>query len=539
MSYDYIILGGGSAGCVLANRLSADPACNVLLVEAGSARRSLFVSMPTANGFIFGNKNFDWSFRTTPQDGMNGRRVHWPRGRRLGGTSTINGMIYIRGNAADYDGWRQQGLDGWSYAEVLPYFKRLEDSHHGGSEYHGTGGPLKTGGAGGAAPIDLAFLEAAQQAGMEYNHDFNGARQQGVGLYDVSVSKGKRSDTASAYIRPIKDRSNLTVMSSTYAQKLEMEGRRVTGVTVTRKGRTQAIKAAKEVISCLGALNSPQLLMVSGIGPEQELTKHGIDVKHDLPGVGENLQDHLGLAVQYETLDAKATFDRFQRFDRAMLLGLRYLLTKTGPGAHPFWSAGAFHSSSPDVAPEVQFFFTPMLVIEDPDNHRKLAKAGYQIDINQMRPDSRGRITLASEKMSDAPLMDPRYLTEEKDRREMIDAVRAARDIGAQSAFDKYRGAEVSPGADRTSDEAILEYIKDNAISGYHPVGTCKMATDTDPMAVVDAQLRVHGIEGLRVVDASIMPTIVTGNTNAPTIMIAEKAADMIVGKTPLSRADV
>ncbi|MEX2650251.1 MAG: choline dehydrogenase [Alphaproteobacteria bacterium] len=556
-SYDYVIAGAGSAGCALASRLTEDLSVTVLLIEAGGHGRHLFIRMPAANGFVFGKPRFDWSYRTEPQPELDGRRVYWPRGRGLGGSSSINGMIYIRGNARDYDGWRQQGLEGWAYADVLPYFRRSEGNPRGDDHFHGADGPLRTGPAGNVATIDRVFLEAARQAGYPENRDFNGATQFGCGIYDMTVHGGRRFNTAWAYLRRAESRPNLTVMTDARVLEVAFEGTRASGVTVGHGGGRETVRAAREVIVALGAIGSPQLLMLSGLGPADDLRRLGLTVRADLPGVGANLHDHLNVPVQYRCLDPAMTFARYLRADRALALGLRYLLTGGGPGAAPFWSAGAFKAVDPGAeVPSHQVFFTPMVIVEDPrgkdagaQRHRsfgagmltrgKYAVDGFQFDVNPMRPRSRGALRLGSAEARDPPIIDPRYMTEEPDRRDMIEAVRIGREIAHQKAFDAIRGEELSPGAALGSDAEILSGVRRIAISGYHPVGTCKMGIASDSTAVVDAALRVRGVESLRVVDASVMPTLVTGNTNGPTIMIAEKAADMILGRVPLPRAEV
>ena len=540
--FDYVIVGSGSAGSVLATRLSEDPDVSVLVLEAGTDNKNFRVYMPAANAMAIGNKKFDWRYETEPQPNLAGRRIHWPRGRGLGGSSAINGMIYIRGNARDYDGWRQLGLEGWAYADALPYFKRAESRATGGDRYRGDGGPLLTGPAGKPQPIDKAFIEACRQSGLPDNPDFNGAGQVGTGALDFTVRDGKRSSVARCYLAQAAGRQNLTVRTGSHVTRLKFDGNRAVGASYRRDGRAEQARAAREVIVCQGAVGSPQLLMLSGIGPADDLSTLGIDVIADLPGVGQNLQDHLNIPVQYACTDPNATFDRWQAPHRALWLGATYFLSggKLGPGGNPFWAAGAFSPGEGDPDwPKFQVFFTPMVVKDDPESRKKKASAGFQLDVNQLHPQARGWIKLNSADPDDYPIIEPNYLTEERDRREFVEAVKWAREIVSQPAFDRFRGAEMSPGEAARTDAEILAGVARGANSGYHPVSTCKMGVASDPMAVVDAELRVRGVEGLRVVDASVMPVLVSGNTNAPTVMIAEKASDMIRGKAPLPRAEV
>ena len=554
---DYVILGGGSAGCVLANRLSEDPEARVLLLEAGGAGRSPFIQMPAANGFLFGRPAFDWGFSSEPQAELNGRRLYYPRGRGLGGSSAINGMIYIRGNPLDYDGWRQLGLEGWSHGDLLPYFKRSEGNQARRDPYHGAKGPLRLGPPRRAGRIERHFLDAAGQAGFDRNDDFNGRRQLGAGLFDVTVADGRRSSAAHAYLDPIRARPNLSVLTEARAERLLFEGNRVTGVAYRRQGEAHRVRAAREVIVALGAFGSPQLLMISGLGPAAALARHDIPVVADLPGVGGNLQDHLNVSVQYGCKDPNLSCARYQRLDQALWLGLRYLMGRRGPGALPFWIGGAFAALERGAAlPDLQLMFTPMAVVEDPADGRnqtgggllnvgrlflsrgKQAHAGLQIDANLLHPESAGRVGLASADPADPPRIDPQFLTREKDRRHLIAAVRLSREIMGQAAFAPVLGAELAPGAAARSDEEILAAIRATACSGHHPVGTCKMGPDHDQAAVVDGALRVRGVERLRVVDGSVMPRIISGNTNGPIMMIAEKAADLIRGRCPPPREE-
>ena len=560
--YDYIVVGGGSAGCTLAARLSEDPDQSVLLLEAGGSGRTLFHRMPAANGFLFNRPNYDWGFYSEPQAELNERRIYYPRGKGLGGSSGLNGMIYMRGNARDYDLWRQNGLEGWGYADVLPYFMRSEGSWRGDNRHHGPDGPLRTSRATNFGDMDRAFVDAAEACGLPENDDFNDGVQHGAGRIDVTVHQGRRMSTAESYLKQARTRPNLTVIDQAHVLKVTFDGSRASGVRFERNGKIETVAANMEVLVCLGAFTSPQLLMLSGVGDAGILGSHGIPVVADVPGVGQNLQDHPDVSVQRVGLKPELSLARYQRLLPALGLGLNYLLRGKGPGASPFWSTIAFASRGDDTGnPDYQIFLTPMILIENPqadlnkvlkepwyDSSRlgralfvrgKTAIAGFQLDANLMRPRSRGRVFLGSDNPREPIRVDPNYLSDADDRAAFVEAVHLARDIFSQTSFEGLAGEEIAPGSSVSSDDQILSFVRETATTGHHPVGTCKMGTDHDPMAVVASSLRVRGVEGLRVVDASVMPNIVTGNTNAPVIMIAEKAADMIRGKAPLPRAEI
>ncbi|NJR79303.1 choline dehydrogenase [Sphingomonas corticis] len=528
--YDYVIVGGGSAGCALAARLSEDPAASVCLLEAGGANTELLVRMPAGVGNLIKAKGkHNWGFWTEPEPHLDGRRLWWPRGKGLGGSSSINGMVYTRGHPRDYDEWRQFGLTGWSWEDVLPYFRRLEGHHRGECEgLHGADGPLRISGGESDSPFHDALIEAGRQAGYPVTDDFNGAAQEGFGRYDLTISDGCRWSTAAAYLRPALNRPNLTVVTGARTTRLVVERGRVVAVEYARGRDAARIEVAGEALLCAGAVQSPHLLQLSGIGAAERLRAAGVACVHDLPGVGENLQDHLDIIMNWKTRGLVTAFSATKGL-RQLATGLNYLLRGQGLGRQQFLESGAFVSSREGLSrPDVQIH--GVLAIMKDHGKQRVGADGFSLHLCQLRPESRGRIGLASADPLADPAIFANYLATQEDRRVMRECVRIGRNVAAQAALDPYRDAELAPGAGVESDAEIDAWVRANAETIYHPVGTCKMGADGDAMAVVDARLKLRGIDGLRVVDASVMPTLVGSNTNAPTIMIAEKAADMIRG---------
>ncbi len=532
MSYDFVIVGGGSAGCVLANRLSDDPSNRVLLLEAGRTdwKWDVFIHMPAALAYPIGSRFYDWKYESEPEPHMGGRRIYHARGKVLGGSSSINGMIFQRGNPADYEKWAAlPGMEHWDYAHCLPYFKRSEDCLSGEDEWRGAGGPLILERGPATSPLFQAWLEAGVQAGFRRTDDVNGFRQEGFAAFDKNVHRGRRLSAARAYLHPVLDRQNLTLETRALAQRLVFEGNRCVGVEYRKNGKREMARG-HEVISCGGAFNTPQLLQLSGVGDPEHLGGLGIDVVSDVPGVGENLQDHLEVYIQYACKEPVSMQPHLARW-RAPWIGLQWLFRK-GPAATNHFEAGAFVRSNPaEPYPNLMFHFLPIAIRYDgsapTDGH------GYQVHVGPMYSDSTGTVKITSTDPKVKPAVQFNYLSTERDRREWIEAVRMARRILTQPAFDEFNGGEISPGPSVETDDEIMDWVARDAETALHPSCTAKMGTDD--MAVVDpSTMKVHGTEGLRVVDASLLPIVTNGNLYAPTMMVAEKATDLILGNTPL-----
>jgi choline dehydrogenase len=533
--FDFIVIGSGSAGSVVASRLSEDPASSVLVLEYGGRDTSVIIQMPSACYLPMKSKRFDWGFLTEPEPGLNGRRIHQARGKVIGGTSSINGMVYVRGHPGDFDQWEELGADGWAYRDCLPYFRRAETCSYGGDAYRGDAGPLHTcNGNNMENPLYRAFIEAGVQAGYLHSEDVNGYQQEGFGRTDMTIKDGVRSSTSNAYLKPAMRRPNLTVEMHALTQRVLLEGKRAVGVEYAKGNKVLRAKARREVILSAGPINSPKLLMLSGIGNAAHLQEHGIETVQHLPGVGENLQDHIGVSLHYDCTQPITLNGRMDPLSK-MMIGLRWLLFKDGLGATSHYEANGFIRSRPGVPyPDIQYHFMAIAAVFDGSSTYK--GHGFHAYMNHGKPLSRGHARLRSRNPEDPPKLLFNYLDHEEDRLIMRRGTKLTREIVNQPAFDPFRGPEIRPGAEVHDDEELDAWIAQNSGTAYHPCGTCRMGRGEG--AVVDPQTRVHGIAGLRVVDSSIMPFITNGNLNAPTIMIGEKAADMILGKAPLPPSD-
>ena len=521
---DFVVIGAGSAGCAVAARLSEDPATRVVLLEAGGEDKNRWIHIPLGFGRTFADPSVNWCYETEPDPGAAGRRVFWPRGKVLGGSSSINGMVYIRGQAEDFDHWRQLGNTGWSFEDVLPYFKRSEHQARGADGFHGTGGPLCVSDVA-RHPICEAFIAATTQLGFPRNDDFNGASQDGAGYHQTTTRNGKRCSTAVGYLHPATHRPNLRVITGAMSEKILFEGRRATGVAFRREGRLCTTAAVREVVLCGGAVNSPQLLMLSGIGPQEHLAGFGLPVVHHLPGVGQSLQDHYSTPIKLKSRLPVTINDVMLSNARKLKAGLEYYMFHRGPLAMISSPAALFARTRPELAsPDIKISISPFSADRPQDGLHPWS--GFTSIAYQLRPESRGEIKLKSPDPFDAPAVHPNYLATETDQRTIVAGLKLCRRILANPHLQTFIASELQPGPEVESDEQLLDYARRRGGTVYHPTSTCKMGTD--PLSVVDAELRVHGIDGLHVADASIMPTVVSGNTNAATIMIGEKLADTV-----------